>query len=134
MKVEILRKWGANQSVAGEMWIDNQFECFTLEPARENPVNQGHPIIPAGTYKVILTPSPHLGYITPEVLDVPGRTEIRWHIGNFPKDTLGCVLVGMNRGHNFVGESKVAFKRLMVLLETANEIEATYKETADATQ
>jgi len=76
------------------MWVDNQFEAFTLEPARTNPIHSGHPAIPAGEYPLVLTFSPHFKMVTPEVLDVPKRSAIRIHIGNFPKDSLGCTLVG----------------------------------------
>ena len=108
------------------MWIDGQFECFTLEPARTNPVHEGHPCIAAGTFRVVLTPSPHLGYVTPEVLDVPGRTAIRWHIANKPEDVLGCVGVGETRSLDWVANSAVAFKKLMTLLGTADSISAVY--------
>jgi hypothetical protein len=108
------------------MWIDGQFECFTLEPACEEPVNPGHPAIPAGTYSVILTPSPHLKYITPEVLNVPGRSAIRWHIANKPEELLGCVAVGMTQALDWVGGSTQAFDRMMILLRSADKISATY--------
>jgi hypothetical protein len=126
MKVEIKRQWETSQSVISELWVDGQFECYGLEPSRLTPVYPGHPCIPAGTYKVVLTPSPHLGYITPEVLDVPGRTAIRWHIGNYPKDVLGCVAVGEMKAQDRVIESQKAFVSLMTLLKTADEITAVY--------
>ena len=127
MKVEIRRRWETPRSITGEMWVDGQFECFTLEPARANPVNPGHPCIQAGTYKVVLTPSPHLGYVCPEVLDVPGRTAIRWHIANAPKDVLGCVGVGEKHSLDWVAFSKFAFEKMMTLLKTSSDgIEVTY--------
>jgi hypothetical protein len=127
MLVEIRRKKETSLSVTGEMWIDGQFECYTLEPSRLTPVHPGHPCIPAGRYKVILTLSPHLGYVCPEVLDVPGRTKIRWHIANFPKDLEGCVGVGLGVTTDAVTESKKAFERLMALLRNyATNIEAVY--------
>ena len=125
MKVEIRRRWETPRSVCGEMWIfaNNiwQFECFTLEPARLTPVHEGHPCIPAGTYKVILTHSPHLGYVTPEVLDVPGRTAIRWHVANKPEDVLGCVGVGDKRALDWVSNSAIAFTKLMTRLQAAKD-------------
>jgi hypothetical protein len=36
----------------------------------------------------------------------PGRTAMRWHIGNFPKDVLGCCVVGAAVGENLVANSK----------------------------
>jgi hypothetical protein len=127
MRVEIHRKWETDLSVCGEMWIDGQFECFTLEPSRRTPIHVGHPCIPAGTYQVRLTPSPHLGYVTPEVLNVPGRTAIRWHIANKPEDVLGCIAVGETHSRDWVGSSTAAFKKLMVLLRTATDgITAVY--------
>lgn len=126
MKVEIRRLWETSRSVCGEMWIDGQFECFTLEPARLTPVHEGHPCIAAGTFRVILTKSPHLGYVCPEVLNVPGRTAIRWHIANKPEDVLGCVGVGEKHSTDWVANSKFAFEKLMTLLRTAVEITAVY--------
>jgi hypothetical protein len=128
MNVEIRRRldWETNRSVCGEMWLDGVFECFTLEPARINPVHAGHPCIAAGgPFKVILSMSPHLGYVTPEVLNVPGRTAIRWHIANKPEDVLGCTGVGTVHMTDWVGNSKVAFKALMVKLQ-GQDILATY--------
>jgi Family of unknown function (DUF5675) len=75
------------------------------------------PGIDAGTYQVALTMSPHLGYVCPEVLNVPGRTEIRWHIGNYPKEVLGCCVVGTAVGTNEVENSRTAFDALMTKLE-----------------
>ena len=57
--------------------------------------------------------SPHLGYVCPEVLDVRGRTAIRWHVGNFPEDVLGCCVVGTRTGTDFVSNSKLAFDALL---------------------
>jgi hypothetical protein len=118
MNIEIRRKWETARSVCGEMWIDGKLFCYTLEPSRSTPVHAGHPCIPAGSYKVILTESPHLGYVTPEVLDVPGRTAIRWHVGNGPEDVLGCIAVGSEHTTDFVAHSRDAFNRLMVALHS----------------
>jgi hypothetical protein len=117
MKVDIYRKVETSKSIAGEFWIDGIMQCYYLEPARLTPFYPGHPCIPAGTYRVVLTMSPHLGYVCPEVLNVPGRTAIRWHIGNFPKDVLGCCVVGTELGRDFVGNSRAAFDALMAQIE-----------------
>ena len=82
MKVDVYRKVETSEAITGEFWLDGIKECYYLEPSRDTPFYPGHPCIEARTYRVILTMSPHLGYICPEVLNVPGRTAIRWHIGN----------------------------------------------------
>jgi hypothetical protein len=125
MKVDIYRKVETGESITGEFWLDGVQQCVYLEPSRTTPFWPGHPCIDAGTYQVVLTMSPHLGYICPEVLNVPGRTAIRWHIGNFPKDVLGCCVVGTTVGENLVENSKVAFAALMAKLQ-GQDITAEY--------
>ena len=120
MKVAVYRKVETSQSITGEFWLDGVRECYYLEPSRFTPFYSNHPCIEAGTYRVVLTMSPHLEYICPEVLNVPGRTEIRWHIGNFPKDVLGCCVVGAAVGRNQVENSRSAFDALMAKLEGQN--------------
>jgi hypothetical protein len=117
MKVDVYRKVETAEAITGEFWLDGIKECYYLEPSRDTPFYPGHPCIEAGTYAVALTMSPHLGYVCPEVLNVPGRTAIRWHIGNFPQDVLGCCVVGTVVGANQVDNSRSAFDSLMAKLE-----------------
>lgn len=129
MHIEVKRLIETDKSIIGEMFVDGQHECFTLEPARKNPVHAGHPCIPAGTYTVELTFSPKFKTVTPELVDVPGRSDVRCHWGNRPEDTLGCTIVGDGRAENWVSVSRVAFERLMTLLKTATDpITATYSD------
>jgi len=117
MKVDVYRKVETTEAITGEFWLNGIKQCYYLEPSRDTPFYPGHPCIEAGTYQVVLTMSPHLGYVCPEVLNVPGRTAIRWHIGNFPKDVLGCCVVGTAVGTNQVENSRSAFDALMAKLE-----------------
>lgn len=132
MKIDVYRIFETDRSITSRLTVDGQQFCFALEPSRFKPVHPGHPCIRAGIYKVVLTHSPHLGYVTPELLDVPGRTSIRIHKANRPEDLLGCTAVGETHGPqpDWVGESKVAFERLMRLCAIAEgsgeEITAEY--------
>lgn len=117
MQILVKRLWETKLSVCGQMYVDGILQCYTLEPARVNPVIDGHPCIPAGTYGVIFTLSPHLKYITPELVDVPGRTDIRIHIANYPNQVLGCTAVGQTHKTDFVGHSEDAFDALMTKLK-----------------
>lgn len=132
MKIDIYRFTETDRSIIGRLTIDGQHLCFDLEPARLHPVHAGHPCIACGVYKVHLTLSPHFGYVTPELIDVPGRTAIRIHRGNKPVDSLGCTLVGLTHGPmpDWVGSSAQAFDLLMAKLRDAEargeEITAEY--------
>jgi hypothetical protein len=130
MKVDVYRKVETSEAITGEFWLDGIKECYYLEPSRDTPFYPGHPCIEARTYRVILTMSPHLGYICPEVLNVPGRTAIRWHIGNGPKDVLGCCVVGTAVGANRVENSRDAFVALVAKLR-GQDIIAEYHDPAE---
>ena len=62
----------------------------------------------------------------PHVLDVPGFEGIRIHAGNTDKDTEGCLLVGMTRATDFIGQSRLAFTALMDKLKSSTDVTITY--------
>lgn len=127
MELIVQRREESDWSVCGDLSINGDFFCFCLEPARDHPIHPGHPCIAAGgPFEVILTMSPHLGYITPEILNVPDRTDIRIHIGNRPVDSLGCTLVGSTLEADWVGNSTLTFMKLMGILKQADKIMITY--------
>lgn len=107
------------------MWIDGEFFCYTLEPRQDQ--SKGKPYsIPAGTYKLGTGMSHRLKYVTPQVENVPGFTDILIHIGNYPKNTEGCCLVGSTRMEDFIGNSRLTFEKLMKELQFPATI--TYKD------
>ena len=48
----------------------------------------------------------------PEVVGIPGRSEIRIHWGNSAVDTEGCILVGATQRPDWIGASRAAFADL----------------------
>lgn len=115
MNLTVQRQWLSEKSTCGQMSVDGEFECYTLEP----PVQAMKPYcIPAANYKIALIMSPRFGFVTPHVLNVPGFTEIEIHPGNFPKDTEGCCLVGQTHEIDYVGSSRAAFDALMLKLRS----------------
>jgi len=61
----------------GELAVDGQFECYTLEDTQRpagTPKVFGQTAIPLGRYRVVRTFSPHFGKITPRLVDVPAPT------------------------------------------------------------
>lgn len=68
------------------------FNCFTMElPWRHNQKRISR--IPRGTYNVVKHRSRRFGNCF-WILQVPYRSEILIHSGNYNKDTLGCILPG----------------------------------------
>ena len=110
MKLTVTRHIITPNSTIGMLDVDGVFQCYTLEP----PLAAA---IPDGTYPLKLLPSPHFMRPMPHVCDVPGHTEIELHPGNFPKDTKGCTLVGMERGTDAIWRSQDAFAALMKKIE-----------------
>ena len=96
----------------GELYVDGDLACYTLEPPKEQPPVKPR-AIPPGSYDFIFTESAKLGYVTPLLEAVPDFDEIRIHKGNFPSDTEGCILVGRNLGTNAIYNSGEAFNVLV---------------------
>jgi len=124
VRITVRRQWLTENSTCGELLLEDEFQCFTLEP----PVRTVKPYcIPAGTYRAELLPSPHFGFLTPHVLNVPAFTAIEIHPGNYPRDTHGCCLVGHTHTSDFVGHSQAAFEALMARLRpSAADLSITY--------
>ena len=59
------------------------------------------------------------GYPCFQIMEVPNRTHILFHVGNFVKDVVGCVAVGLDTDYknNMITNSKLAFSMFMKLLE-----------------
>lgn len=113
------------ESTIGELYVNNQFECYTLEDhdrlSKGRKKVPGVTAIPKGTYSVSISYSPRFKRQLPLLKDVPGFSGIRIHPGNTAKDTEGCLLVGETRGKDFVGRSRKAFNKLFKRLSKAQE-------------
>jgi len=120
MELQLIRRWFTERSTIGELAADG-YDCFTLEDRVRAPGVKvyGETAIPAGRYQVRISFSPHFQRRMPEVVNVPGFTGIRIHSGNIPRDTLGCILTGTERGEDKVLFSRAAFYPLLARLEAA---------------
>jgi hypothetical protein len=127
LELRVVRERTREQATLGALYVDHVWECWTLEDAiRERP---GQPVadwkiagktaIPAGRYRVIITPSVRFQRPLPLLLNVPGFTGIRIHPGNGPLDTEGCLCVGRVRRIASVRESQLAFGPLIERLTHA---------------
>jgi hypothetical protein len=89
-----------------------------LGPNGEGKVYGNTCILP-DRYKVELTWSNRFKKILPVLIGVLFFAGIRIHIGNWTKDTDGCILVGLKRNGNALISSAAAMKLLMDLLTQA---------------
>ena len=111
----IIRETFTDKSTIGNLYLNGEWLCDTLElPYLDN--QRSISCIPAGEYKVRLRTakeSSSRDYLHLLVQDVKGRSYILVHIGNFPKDTRGCILVGIGREQDRVKNSTLAMDLLM---------------------
>lgn len=129
MKAVISREYGKMQTLGRLVVFDGKeilLKVLTLElPDLGNQTNIS--CIPEGKYKVHRIYSPKFGNCF-HVQDVPGRSAILIHRGNYTKDTMGCILVGLNHididndGLKDVSDSTAAMNKLLTII-TDNEFE-----------
>lgn len=98
MRLDILRLgMDPYMATVGILCLDLEMFCFTLEPPWKDNAN-GQSCIPEGTYdcNIATNRKLHSGQIVDETLEVqvPGRSGILFHIGNYARDTTGCILLG----------------------------------------
>lgn len=119
MNLLILRKTVTDRSTIGKLYVDGQFECFTLEDVPRAEKIAGETCIPVGVYPLKITYSPRFKRDLPLLLNVPGFEGVRIHTGNSAKDTEGCILVGQLAGADVIWQSQLAFNSLFAKLKAA---------------
>lgn len=100
------------------------FNCYGLEPLKEGLESGKNLRIPADEYKGEIYKSPRFkrDVIVLHNDKVKKDRYIEFHIGNYPKDTIGCILVGKTYKDDYVGSSKDAFEKIMDFATNAKEI------------
>ena len=135
MYLELTRFKQDNYQTLGELTLYRTFTpvftCKTLElPWRDNTPFKSR--IPSGIYPVVKNISPKFGKSL-WIQEVPYRTEILIHRGNFFYDILGCILVGENYydidgdGHVDVTNSRKTINKLYNLIEGDIAIEILHR-------
>ncbi len=122
MILKVRRETFSPKSTIGDMAVDGQHFCYTLERPRadlgtpetlKGPDGLAHPCIPAGIYKTERFNSPHFSTMVLRLIDVPGRTNILIHPANWAYQLEGCIAVGAQKGLDYIGSSRAAFDALM---------------------
>lgn len=108
----------------GKLTLPDGTSYNTLELAWRNN-ESGKSCIPPGTYKVQTRNSPKFGPGVYEVMNVPGRSAILIHSGNYAgnvdkgqkSNVQGCIMLGFSRsvqsGQPMINESKAAMQSFM---------------------
>jgi Family of unknown function (DUF5675) len=120
MRLSLVRNPSDGISTIGKLGIDSMPFGYTLE----RPEVQ----IPTGTYPIELTnsldltckcPDGSISHLLPLLDNVPGRSCIRIHGGNWPRDSEGCILIGFQAGQDMITESQNALEALMIRIRQA---------------
>ena len=123
MKIEVNRIFKASNYTIGELSVNNNYVCDTLEDKVrvDGEKVYAETAIPTGTYTLVLSYSNRFKKTMPEILNVPNFSGIRIHCGNSSKDTEGCLLIGKWDGktENWISDSKNSYNKLYSLLEEA---------------
>jgi hypothetical protein len=138
MNILLKRTQKTNESTVGQLFINGQYFCDTLEDvdrgmksnmslAELNAIKIKHETaIPSGKYKVIMSFSPRFKRELPLLLNVPAFQGIRIHQGNTKEHTSGCILVGVynpKARKNFISNSVSTMARLMKELKKVRATE-----------
>jgi hypothetical protein len=130
MKLDVIRTQFGKDATNGLLFIDNVFECYTLEDEVRDIKVHSETAIPLGTYNIKFRniggfdtkytarygSTFHKGML--ELQDVPNFKYILIHTGNTDQHTAGCLLLGetqqdLDKGKDgFVGGSGDAYKKM----------------------
>lgn len=127
MTLSLIRTKYLSDRTIGALHIDDVLFCDTLEPSN---FKRAFSAIPVGEYTVTLNvQSPKfllsalykdINAMLPRLLGVQGRGGILIHIGNYPRDTQGCILVGKLNDNNDLQDSRTTFNSLYKRLKEAD--------------
>ena len=126
MKISVLRlEQSEDQPTRGVLLIHDILFCVTLElPWRDNQRNIS--CIPDGVYDAVKYVSPTYG-LTIKIINVPGRSDILLHYGNYKRNTQGCILIARSYGDSteqdegMICNSKVVYRQFQEIIRKLPE-------------
>lgn len=140
MEIRVIRKYFTNDTTIGDLLINGTFTCHTLED-KDRDLKSSMSVgevknikvakktaIPSGSYRVTVTPTGLTGVgerviggqkQLPLVNSVKGFEGIRIHVGNNATATEGCLLCGMTKGADTIGDSRTALNIVFNAIQNA---------------
>lgn len=143
MELTVKRYRSLKDSTHGKLYINGEFECYTLEDEKRDVKVWGETCIPNGRYELKLrkTGSFHSRYSKKfdfhkgmfHVTNVPNFKYILIHIGNYTHNTAGCLLVGTSQADNGVlSQSTKAYekmyKKVIKAFDNGKKVFITYED------
>jgi hypothetical protein len=123
MELILQREKRSPEWTQGKLYVDEVFECFTLEDQAQVKKVMHETCISAQRYEIVLRttgghhekylkkfPLLHRGMLW--IINVPGFQFVLIHIGNDDDDSSGCVLVGQSFKDGKLAMSTVAYLQL----------------------
>ena len=128
MKLKVIREFKTEVSTIGKLFVNEKFFCYTLED-KDRGLKQtdsllfintkkifGVTAIPSGNYELIVNLSPKFKRMLPRILNIKGFDGVLMHRGNTANDSLGCIILGYQKGDNAIFDSTKAENDLVNLL------------------
>ena len=127
-----------DNSTISDLFVNDKFECYILEDVDRGlkssmtleEINAkkiyGRKAIPEGKYEIIFNYSNRFKKVMPLLINVPGFEGIRIHPGNYPVNTLGCLLPGIALKIDTVLQSKIAYNNLILKLKKVHKNEKIF--------
>lgn len=123
MELRVDRYAHLAEETIGRFYIDDIYQCYTLEDQHRDIKVMGDTRIPAGRYPVVLRREGghHIRYAAKyagmhqgmlHIINVPNFKWILIHVGNTELDTMGCLLVGLTKHARTIGNSVAAYKKI----------------------
>jgi hypothetical protein len=150
MELTVERVVKTDLSTIGNFSVDGVFECYCLEPTDRGLTSdmtlqqiqaikiQNKTAVPIGRYAVTQYDSPKNGTIVPLLEAVPDYGYVEIHVGNFPQDTDGCLLLGTMMGQDEILNSRDAinafYSKFFAALDAGEDVFITYQYPPDQTQ
>lgn len=116
--VTLVRFMHSKYCTRGELYL-HDLKIQTLEPSDF--------IIPEGIYLIRFSHSPKfsskspyskvLDKKVPEIIGIQGHSGVRIHVGNYPSETQGCILVGTTGSDTIVLNSRHAYLQLCNMIQ-----------------
>jgi len=114
----------SNKDTIGQLYLNDKFECYTLEDSIMEYKIYGETAIPYGDYEIKIIYSPKFKRKLPLLLDVPGFSEVHISSRNTIHDIEGYILVGqtIDKKTFQLRQSRAAFIQLFAKLQNYKKI------------